>query len=141
MVQVQVDPESGDGLEFVQGPSGMPQSSPRNHRHRHSGCGADRRKDQRSLVSDPAGGMLVDLDSGNHREVHDLPGIQHGLEQPESLIHRKPVDENRHQQGGCLIVRDFTSGKPINKKIQFCLAQRLSVAFLADDLGNLHLFS
>ena len=60
-VEVEVDAEAGDRLELVERAAGVAQPAARDHRHRHARRRGDRRQDQRGLVADAAGAVLVDL--------------------------------------------------------------------------------
>ena len=71
--EIEVDAKPRDALELVERTAGVAQTTARDHRHRHTAGGGDRRKDQARLVADAAGGMLVDLRSRDVGKVDHRP--------------------------------------------------------------------
>ncbi len=69
LAEQQADAEAGDRFELVEGAAGVAEAPARHHRHDDAAGGGERREDQRGLVADAAGAVLVDLQPGQVRQV------------------------------------------------------------------------
>ena len=67
----QIGAKAGDRFQLVERAAGMAQSAAGDHRHDHARRRRDRSGDQTGLIADAAGGMLIHLDAGNGRQIHD----------------------------------------------------------------------
>ena len=67
LVEREPGPEAADAFELVERAARVPEPAARHHRHRHAERSDDGRDDQRGLVADTAGAVLVDLDARARR--------------------------------------------------------------------------
>ena len=79
----------GIDFELVERAAGVAEAAARHHRHDHAAGRGERRQDQRGLVADAAGAVLVDLQrrAGRDRSTLDA-GVDHRLGQVGRLLRR-----------------------------------------------------
>jgi hypothetical protein len=104
LAEQQAGTEAGDRFELVERPAGVAEGAARHHRHDHAAGGGERGQDQRRLVADAAGAVLVDLQAGQVRQVHLDAGVDHRLGQVGRLLRGHAAQDDRHQQGGNLVL-------------------------------------
>ena len=91
--------ESGNRLELVEGAAGVPEPASRHHRHVGAARGRQRRQDDRGLVPDAAGAVLVDGDTRQARILHPDTRTDHRVGQAGGLVGGHPAQHDGHQQG------------------------------------------
>lgn len=91
-------------------------------------------QDKRRLVSDAAGGVLVDLVSVDIAVVHLVSAHGHGLRQVASFfhVHAPPVDG--HQESRGLVVRHGAIAHALDPVLDQFLVQRLIALLSSDEL-------
>src|SRR5690606_37203757 len=98
------------GLQLVEGAAGVAEGAAGELRdggaaRRHQG--GERKGD---LVADAAGGVLVGGGAGESAEVHPLPGGDHRRRPAGDLGAVHAVEDDRHGEGGHLLVGDLATG-------------------------------
>ena len=104
LVQRQADAEAGNRLELVERAAGVAEAAAGHHRHDDAARGDERRQDQRRLVADAAGAVLVDLDARNAETGRRAARAHHRVGQPGGLLRRHAAEDDRHQQGRGLVI-------------------------------------
>ncbi len=96
---------AGDGRELVHRPSCKTKAFPAQFRHTGTTCRRQRDHNEGRLVADPARAVLV-----NGKEVfwetNDLPRMCHRPGEGFEFLGRKPPEEDGHQPGRDLIIRN-----------------------------------
>src|SRR6266542_3128241 len=77
----QLHPQAGDGLQLVERASGVAEATAGQLQHLHADGGGERPDDQGGAVGHAAGGVLVDRRPGQAREVEPLAGGEHRVGQ------------------------------------------------------------
>src|ERR1700676_1718980 len=70
--------EARDGFEFVERAAGVAETAAADHGNSEPACGNDGSEDERSLIANAAGGMLVHFSAGNAGEIENLARAKHG---------------------------------------------------------------
>ena len=98
-----------------------------------------RREDQRRLVADAAGAVLVD------RECRDWPskldadaGSHHRVGELRGLLGRHAAQHDGHQQRGGLVVGNGAVGDARDEIFDLAATERSAVALAADDVDRSH---
>ena len=81
--------------------------------------GNDGRDDQRRLVADAAGGVLVDGFVAEAGEVDGVAGAHHRVGQHGGLVVGHALVEYRHRPRGHLVVGNFAFCKAVNDEADF----------------------
>ena len=125
----QLGAPSGDRLQLVEGATGVAEPPSRQLRHRGSAGGHERRQYERHLVADATGRVLVDRGPRQAGEVHPLPGGDDRGCPPGQLGDREPTKEDRHQEGGDLLVRDRAGDVGIDDPVDLGAGELAAVPF------------
>ena len=123
---------AGDRLQLVERAAGVPEPAPGQLRHRRAARRDERRERQGDLVADAAGGVLVDQRSPDVAEREHLAGVDHRLGPAARLGRVHPVQEDRHGQGGHLLVGDVAAGVRGDHPVDLLVGQPPAVP-LGDD--------
>ncbi len=115
-------------------PPVWPQAAAAHHRNLEAARDGERGEDQRDLVADAAGGVLVDLGAGQVLQVDDFAGAHHGVRQPRRFLGGHAAPEDGHEQGGGLVVGELAVGDAAREELDLVLGQRAAVALLDDDV-------
>ena len=111
----------------------MAEPAAADHRHRHAAGGHQRSQDQRNLVADSAGGMLVDLDAGNAARSATAPErIMASVRQEVSsavIPRRKMAISNAVG----LVIRPSPVSHAVDEGSDFIRGERMAVALAGDD--------
>ena len=107
-------PEARDRLELVERAARVAEAAARHHPRLHADGGEERREDERRLVADPAGRVLV-RDESVARKVPGLAGLHHRERQDGRLGRRHAPATDGHQEGCRLLVRDRRRGDAATK--------------------------
>src|SRR5690606_6622126 len=75
-----------DRLQLVQRPTRVAETAAGQLRYRHAERGDERGERQRDLVTDAAGGVLVDGALAEPGEAHPLAGGDHGIRHDTDLV-------------------------------------------------------
>ena len=130
--------ESGDGFEFIEGAAGVAEAAAADHRNVEAARSDDWREDQRSLVANAAGGVLVHFFCGEFGESDDFAGVQHGFGQAGDFRSAEAADPGGHQPGGHLVVGNFAAGIAGDQEINFFAGVFSRIAFFADKVNGAH---
>src|SRR5439155_22777895 len=76
-----IDAITWNRLKLVERPARVTETSPRNHGHANAGSRSKWRDQERRLITDAAGRMLINFWFGDVREIQDLPRVQHRISQ------------------------------------------------------------
>ena len=126
--------KAGDGFEFVERTARRAEPAAGNHRHLQAAAGQQGSEDQRALVADASGRMLVNA-AGKVFAGENFPRAQHLFRERGRfrLVHSPPI--NGHRQGRHLIVGNTAAGVTLNKLGNFRRRERASIPFTSDDLA------
>src|SRR5207244_1975979 len=134
-VDRQLDAEAGNRLELVQRPAGVAETAAAHLPERNAARRHDRPDGERRLVPDTAGRVLVDdLSPKLATEVDGRPARDQRLRQRERLGRGEPAKEDRHAEGGELVVGNLASPVPEHELAQLVGAQLAAVALPLDQL-------
>ena len=134
----QLDPEAGDRLELVERAAGVAEPAPAHHGHLDPAGRHQRRQRQRGLVPHAAGGVLVDLRAGDVGEVEHVPGVEHGRGERLQLRLAHAPEEDRHAEGGHLVVGHAPLGVAGHELRDRLRRHGASVPLAVDDLVGAH---
>ncbi len=132
--RVELGAETGDGLEFVESPSGVGQPPPRHHRYRHT-TGCDRRRERnRNLVAHSSSGMLVHLGKRHVGEVQDVARPKHRRREDCQLGTVHPVEEYCHRHCRHLVVGYRSMGVLGDQPLDLVGGESAAIAFDDDEV-------
>jgi hypothetical protein len=134
----QVSAESRNRLELVERTARVGEAAPRHHRHRDANRRDERRENDRHLVADAAGGVLVDARNGEVRQVERVSALQHGVGQRRRLGAIEAAEVARHQKRGHLIVGDVTRGVGARQGVPLAGFDPTAVALSFDEPRREH---
>jgi hypothetical protein len=100
--------------------------------------GYERRDDQRRLVADAAGAVLVRGEAAEHGQVDAVAGARHGGRQRRHLAIVHVVEKNGHQEGRYLVIRDLSAREAFHYEGDFFFAERPAVSFFLYDVVDAH---
>jgi len=135
---VDMDIESRNALEFIERSAGNAEPATANHRHPEFVAGQERREHERDLVSNAAGGMLVDPGRGAVGIFQDAATFHHRFREDVGFGGRHPLEENRHGPGAHLIIGDFAVRKSRDDVGDLLGGQFMTVALFFDECRNMH---
>ena len=115
----QIGAKSGDRFELVERTTGMPETTPRHHWNRDPQRRDQRCEDQRHLVPDPTGGMLIDARQRQMGEIERRPAGKHRIGQCADFLAVQPLEENGHRECGHLVVRHVVRGILLHQPTPF----------------------
>src|SRR5581483_5430437 len=99
-------------------------------------------KNQAYLVADAAGRVLVDGRPGHLAEVETIAGVDHRGGPGAELLLVEPLEEDRHEQRGHLLVGDLVGRVRGEQPADFGVGERAAVALALDQGDGVgHLFS
>ena len=113
----QIGSEAGDGLQLVQGAAGVAQATSGNHRHHHASSGRDRSTDQTGFIANPTRGVFIYFHSRDLGQRNHFAGLHHALGQGTYFSVRHTAKIGRHEEGGHLVIRNFTRGVSVHKEL------------------------
>ncbi len=90
----------------------MAEAAAANHGDGESARSHDGSKDERSLVANPAGGVLVHFLAGNLGMIEDFSGVHHHFGERRQLGAVHAADPHSHQPRGHLVIGDFPARVP-----------------------------
>jgi hypothetical protein len=93
---------------------------------------AKRHQDQRGLVANATGGVLVDFRFGDMREVDHLARKHHFFGQIRRFLRGHIGKIDRHEQRRELVLRHFSIKRAVNDVANFFLTKLATVALLFD---------
>jgi hypothetical protein len=108
---------------------------------RGAACGDERRKRQRDLVPDPAGGVLVGGGPVQARKVHPVAGGDHRRGPPGDLSASHPVEQDGHRQRGHLLVGDLSAGVGADHPVDLGVRKLTAVPLGPDDVDGVEGFA
>ncbi len=79
LLDAQIYIEARDRFQLVDGSAGMSQTATADHGNRDASGGGQRGRNQAGLVAHATGGMLVDLQAGQGREIEAFAALDHDL--------------------------------------------------------------
>ena len=133
-LDVRLRPVAGNGVQLVEGATGMAQAAARDHRHRGAAGGQDRGQGQADLVADAAGRMLVQHRPLFPRPVQHPARGHHGAGQGHALLALQAPEKDRHGEGRRLALGDRAVGDPGDEGRDLLGRQAAAVALAADHL-------
>ena len=129
---------AGDGLQFVHGAARVPETATAHLRDAPTAGGDNRGADERRLVADAAGGVLVHLFAGNRREVDAVTRVRHCNRQLRRLLCRHAAEPDCHQHGGHLVVGNLACDVAFDHPAQLLGSERAAVLFLRNQVIHAH---
>ena len=127
-------PETGDGLQLVDGAAGVAQTPPGHLGHAAAAGHDDGPDDQGGLVADAAGAVLVHLDALDAGKIDLIAGIRHHGGEVRGLPLGHSVEEDGHDQGRRLVVRQTPFTKLLYEEGQFFPGQLAMLGLSLDDV-------
>ena len=131
--------KSGDRFELVERAAGVAEPAAGHHRHDRAARGRQRREDERDLVADAAGRVLVDR--RRRRTPTDraaVPDRTIASVSVDGFVERHAAQHDRHQQRGDLIVGPRSVGRAGDERADRVGVERAAVALLADEIDRAH---
>ena len=128
----------GDGFELVDRAARMAEPAAGHLGHLAAERGNDGRDDQRRLVADAAGGMLVDGLVAEAAEVDGVAGMHHGVGQHGRLMVGHALVEDGHGEGGHLIVGNGAVRKAPDDEADLVVGQDAAVTLLFNEIDHSH---
>src|SRR6202011_3165756 len=140
--------EAGDGFEVVQGAAGVTERTTADHGHADAGdafrrergearSGEDGGNEERGLVADAAGGVLVDGKGVEGSGVEGLAGEAHGGGEVGELLRVEAAEEDRHEERCRLSVGDAAVDYSADEVLNLGGGEGEAVTLVADDGGDM----
>jgi len=137
--------EAGDGFELVEGAAGVTEGAAGDHGDADSGDtgwsglgeaggSKDGGDEDRGLVADAAGGVLVDCEGVERGGVEGFAGVAHGGGEVGKLLRVEAAQEDGHNEGGGLGVGDGAVNDAADEGLDFSGGEGLAVTLVADDV-------
>ena len=137
-VQRQIHVEAWNRLQFVERAAGVAEAAAADHRNRKAARRDDGSKNERSLVANPSGGVLVHFLAGDLGMVEDFSGIKHHLGESRELGAAHAANPHGHEPRGHLVIGYFAARVPGNQKIDFFAGEFPGITFLANQVDGAH---
>ena len=137
LVVAQLRAPPGDRLELVEGAARVPQASARQLRDGHAEARDQRGQGQRDLVAHAARGVLVGGRLADAGEVHARARADHRVRPAGNLAPVHAAQENRHGQGGHLLILDDALRVGVDRPVDLVGGQHSPVALHADDVNGI----
>src|SRR5581483_1028412 len=94
--------------------------------------------DERSLIADTTGAVLVNLGSRQVTQVKGCAGTDHGTSQMAGLLGAHATQVNRHEEGGGLVLGPRALRHSLDKRLDLLPRQGQAVSFFAADIHRTH---
>ena len=133
-----IDVEAGDGFEFIERAAGVTEAAATDHGDGEASCGNNGSEDERSLVANATGGMLVNFSAGNAGEIEDVARAKHGLGERGELGTIDSANPHGHEPGGHLVIRNFAVRVAGDQEINLLAGVFTGIAFFADQVDGAH---
>ena len=127
-----------EAFQLVYRTSGMSESSSAHLGNGNPEAGYHRGQNKGCLIADTAGGMLVDLESLDRRQIQFFAGIQHSLCKIRCFFIIHTVKEDSHHKGRHLVIGYLAFDISVYEKIYLFLRKSLAVSLLPDDVYHQH---
>ena len=137
LVVAQLRAPPGDRLEFVEGAARVPQASARQLRDGHAEARDQRGQGQRDLVADAARGVLIGGRLADPGEVHARARADHRVRPAGDLAPIHAAQEDRHRQGGHLLVLDDALRVGIDRPVDLVGGQHSPVSLDANNVNGI----
>ena len=137
LVIAQLRTPPGDRLELVEGAARVPQTSARELRDGHAEARDQRGQGQRDLVTHAARGVLVGGRLADAGEVHARARADHRVRPAGDLATVHAAQENRHGQGGHLLVLDDALRVGVDRPVDLVGGQYSPVSLDANDVNGI----
>src|SRR4029450_12580038 len=133
----QLDAEAGNRLELVERAAGVPEPASAHLAERDSAGRDDRADDDRRLVTDAAGRMLVhDLSPELAVEIEGRAALDECVSERQRLVGREPSEVDGHAERRQLIVGDLAACVAEDELADLGRGQGPAVALALDQLGR-----
>ena len=137
LVVAQLRAPPGDRLELVKGAARVPQASARQLRDGHAEARDQRSQGQRYLVADAARGVLIGGQLADAGEVHPRARADHRVRPVGDLAPVHAAQEDRHRQGGHLLILDDALRVGVDRPVDLVGGQHSPVSLDADDVNGI----
>ena len=137
LVVAQLRAPPGDRLELVERATRVPQASARELRDGNAEARDQRRQGQRDLVAHTARGVLVRRRLADAGKIHARPRADHRVRPAGNLAPVHAAQEDRHRQGGHLLVLDDALRVGVDRPVDLVGAQHSPIALDADDVNGI----
>ena len=129
---------AGDRLQLVQRAAGVSEPAAGQLGHRRSAGRHERRQRQRDLVTDAAGGVLVDERSPHRGEGEHVTGVDHGLGPAGRLGRLHAVEQDGHRQRRHLLVGHVAARVGVEHPVDLGVGQAPAVPLGRDHVHRAH---
>ena len=99
-------------------------------------AGEQRGEQQRGLVADAAGGVLVDFSARKVRQIDDRTRPSHLLGHRGHFLAGHAAKRDRHQKRRCLVVGDLAPAVSLDQECDFALRELPSQALLPNQIDG-----
>ena len=132
--------EAGDRFKLVERAAGVAERAAADHGHVQAAGGGDGRDEEAGLVTDAAGGVLVDGGFTQRTRIETNAGVPHGQGEGADFVEAESVETDGHQPGGKLLGGDGLGGGTGDEEMDLRFGERLAVAGLAYQIDGVHGF-
>ena len=129
---------AGDGFELIDRAARVAEAPAGHLGHLAAETRDNRCNDQRRLVADAAGGVLVDGFVAEPAQVHRIARAHHRIGQDGSLMVGHTLVEHRHGKGGHLVIGDGAVRKALDDKADLVVGQDAAVTLLFNEIDHSH---
>ena len=134
----EVGPETWNGLQLIERPSGMPQSPTRHHRHRDPAARHHGGQQEAHLVADAASRVIIGDRPIQAVEPEPVARGDHRVGERAQLLAGETPEHHRHQQGRHLVVRHPAIGVFPDQPPPLLRLERVPVALVLNQGWDHH---
>ena len=129
---------AGDGFEFIDRAARVAESAAGHLGHLAAETRNDRRNDQRRLIADAAGRVLVNGFIAEPAQIHLVARTHHRVGQDGGFVIGHTLVENRHGKGRHLVIGDGAVGKALDDKADLVVGQNTAVPLFFNEINHSH---
>ena len=129
---------AGDGFELVDRAARVAEAPAGHLGHLAAETRDNRCNDQRRLVADAAGGVLVNGFIAEPAQIHCVARAHHRIGQDGSLVIGHTLVEHRHGKGGHLVIGDGAVRKALDDKADLVVGQNAAVPLFFNEINHSH---
>jgi hypothetical protein len=125
-------------FEFIKRAAGVAEAAAADHRYREATRSNDGSDNERGLIADASGGMLIHFSGVNAREIEDLAGEKHGFGERGELGTIYAAKPRGHEPGGHLVIGNFAARIAGDEEVDLLAGVLTGIAFFADEVDGAH---
>ena len=128
----------GDGFQLIDRTARMAEAAAGHLGHLAAETRDNRCNDQRRLIADAAGGMLVNGFIAEPAQIHCVARTHHRVRQDGGFVIGHTLVEHRHGKGGHLVIGDGAVGKALDDKADLVVGQNPAVPLFFNEINHSH---